>query len=534
MTINLNDKKKIIFILFLLVFIILQSFNFFDFISGNTVIHAVLSKYLSKNGELFINFVGDDTRYFLHIHTTLYSHLLTILNHFSNNYFLNVKILNFVILVVFLFWYLKFFREKFDYFAVLVWLFIPTIFHSFSSSDPGMSLGYIFPVILLYLLDKQHIKLVDFFYIGLTIFFYFWTKEISALFFCISIVLSSIILKRKIFYPIIILIFSISIFLISYIFYLNIYDAPFNLVNLFSSHQNSSLGNLLIGNLYFLKGLFLWVGVGLCYFLIFNLNLFKNVFRNFSNLVIIIFFSIYVIISLLNGALFPRYLNECLLPLLIIVLRKFENFQFEFNIKELTPLFIIFFFTIFFTKDISITTNNFFSNTLNKSLIIFFPLLIYFIFNYKNLSNLKINFLITYVFLPSVLIIYFQVNSDYKNYVQGNYLKGYDHTIHFVNDIKNEDTIIIIDNLDLSLYFDNEFLHSNIVNDIPNYFDKSKEHNKFKVAINTINNNNYIYIDRGRYSKEKDQNDFINSDLFNDNCSKKIEDFVVNYSCILK
>ena len=115
MTINFISKKKIIFLVCIFLFIFLQSFVFFDFISGNTLIHAVLSKYLAENGELFLNLFGDRTNYFLHIHTTLYSHFLTILNQFSNIYYLNVKILNFLIFVVFIFWYLYFFRQKSDY-----------------------------------------------------------------------------------------------------------------------------------------------------------------------------------------------------------------------------------------------------------------------------------------------------------------------------------------------------------------------------------------------------------------------------------
>ena len=88
--------------------------------------------------------------------------------------------------------------------------------------------------------------------------------------------------------------------------------------------------------------------------------------------------------------------------------------------------------------------------------------------------------MITYVFLPSILIIYFQVNSNYKNYVQGNYLKGYDETIHFVNEIRNDESVIIIDNLDLSLYFDNKFFHTNITNDLPNHDYKNKNLVRFK------------------------------------------------------
>jgi hypothetical protein len=535
MTINFISKKKIIFFVCIFLFIFLQSYIFFDFISGNTLIHAVLSKYLTENGVLFINLFGDKTNYFLHVHTTLYSHLLTILNQFSNIYYLNVKILNFLIFAVFIFWYLYSFRQKSDYLAILIWLFIPTVFHSFNTSDPGMSLGYIFPVILFYLLDKEPKKLVEFFYIGLTIFFYFWTKETSALFLCVSIFFSSLILKKKKFNIILTIFLSFLTFLISYIIYINFYGAPFNLIELFLSHQNSNLDNFFIGSLYFLKGLFLWVGIGLCYFLFFNLYLYNNLFRNYSSLVIIIFFFLYFIISTVNGSLFPRYLNECLLPLLIIILRKIKNYKFEFKKREFIPLLIIFFFTILFVKDISITTNNLFSNLFVKSVIIFFPLLIYLVFNHRYLNNLTINYLITYVFLPSILIIYFQVNSNYKNYVQGNYLKGYDETIHFVNEIRNDETVIIIDNLDLSLYFDNKFFHPNITNDLPNYDHKTKNLVRFKKKINSIKSVNFIYIERNRYSsKNEEEKEYINSVLLDSSCLKNIKDFNVNYSCILK
>ena len=162
--------------------------------------------------------------------------------------------------------------------------------------------------------------------------------------------------------------------------------------------------------------------------------------------------------------------------------RKIKSYKFEFKKIEFIPLLIIFFFTIFFVKDISITTNNLFSNPFLKSVIIFFPLLTYLVFNHRCLNNLTINFLITYVFLPSILIIYFQVNSNYKNYVQGNYLKGYDETIHFVNEIRNDESVIIIDNLDLSLYFDNKFIHTNITNDLPNH------DYKIKILFNLKNN----------------------------------------------
>jgi len=535
MTINFINNKKIIFFICIFLFIFLQSFIFFDFISGNPVIHAVLSKYLAENGVLFINQFGDKTNYFLHIHTTLYSHLLAILNQFSNIYYLNVKILNFLIFVVFIFWYLCFFRQKFDYLAILIWLFIPTIFHSFSTSDPGMSLGYIFPVILFYLLDKEPKKFVEFFYIGLTIFFYFWTKETSAFFLCASIFFSSLILKKKIFNFVLTIFLSFSIFLISYIIYINFYGAPFNLINLFLTHQNTYLDNFFIGSLYFLKGLFLWVGIGLCYFLFFNLYLYKDLFRSYSSLVIIIFFFIYFVISTVYGSLFPRYLNECLLPLLIIILRKIKNYKFELKKREFIPLLIIFFFTILFVKDISITTNNFFSNPFVKSAIIFFPLFIYLVFNFKYLNNLSINFLITYVFLPSIIIIYFQVNSNYKNYVHGNYLKGYDETIHFINEKKNDETVIIIDNLDLSLYFDNKFFHTNISNDLPNYNYKTQNLVQFIKIINSIKSENFIYIDRNKYnSKNEEEKEFINSVLLDGSCFTNFKDFNINYSCILK
>ncbi len=350
MIINFISKKKIIFFTCIFLFIFLQSFIFFDFISGNSLIHAVLSKYLTENGVLFINLFEDKTNYFLHIHTTLYSHLLTILNQFSNIYYLNVKILNFLIFALFIFWYLNSFRQKSDYLAILIWLFIPTVFHSFNTSDPGMSLGYVFPVILFYLLDKEPKKLVEFFYIGLTIFFYFWTKETSALFLCVSVLFSSLILKKKIFNFLITIFLSFSTFLITYIIYINFYGAPFNLIDLILSHQNTNLDNFFINSFYFFKGLFLWVGVGLCYFLFFNLYLHNDLFRNHSSLVIIIFFFIYFIISTVNGSLFPRYLNECLLPLLVIILRKIKNYKFEFKKREFIPLLIIFFFYYFVCK----------------------------------------------------------------------------------------------------------------------------------------------------------------------------------------
>ena len=198
-------------------------------------------------------------------------------------------------------------------------------------------------------------------------------------------------------------------------------------------------------------------------------------------------------------------------------------------------MLIIFFFTILFVKDISITTNNLFSNLFVKSVIIFFPLLIYLVFNHRYLNNLTINFLITYVFLPSILIIYFQINSNYKNYVQGNYLKGYDETIHFVNEIRNDESVIIIDNLDLALYFDNKFFHPNITNDLPNHDYKNKNLARFKKIINSIKSKNFIYIERNRYnSKNKEEREFINSVLLDSSCLKKIQDFNINYSCILK
>ena len=176
-----------------------------------------------------------------------------------------------------------------------------------------------------------------------------------------------------------------------------------------------------------------------------------------------------------------------------------------------------------------------FSNPFLKSVIIFFPLLTYLVFNHRCLNNLTINFLITYVFLPSILIIYFQVNSNYKNYVQGNYLKGYDETIHFVNEIRNDESVIIIDNLDLSLYFDNKFFHTNITNDLPNHDYKNKNLVRFKKIINQIKSKNFIYIERNRYnSKNEEEREFINSVLLDNSCFKKIKDFNINYSCILK
>lgn len=468
---------------------------FSKFITGNPIIYNLCADAILNQGP-FIFYKGISAPFFCNFHTTLEVHLLGLIFSIFGASVSSSKFFNFLLFFIFLFFYIKNAKNnrnlKLNIFILLCWLSIPIVQSAFHVTDPDSNISiFIIPIIFI-LLNKHKYQIIDFIWLCFLLFILIWTKEVTGLIVSLSLVLSAFLYSKKIILKILLTVsFSWLFFLVTYLYYSEYFNIPGGLIlEIFLRLTQTSSDQDFTKLFGSIKGLLVWVGIIPLFFFMYHyvmisIKFFKiKSYLNYGEIFVLTVSFIALLMVIISGSFYPRYLLPFILPILMLIFYKY-NYYSEDNFLKFNKVFFFiliptFFFLIFVSKDLSITTSGFL-NEIHKIplmlLILMFPFLALICFVFINKKSLwSFQTIIIFFVIPNIISAFFISTSGSQIGSQIHGLKGFEDSIHFVRNKIDDNSILITDHIDVGFYFKNNIYH--IVHpalDIPTHDMKSVE-----------------------------------------------------------